>query len=222
MPETLQFDRTEGCFVGITIADCELHPTENILTLTNIFDEEFEGGRTLKFRISSATNPQGARPAGAWAIRSESMFGGVYQVVDGDSQPESFDAKAGVIWSELKVDNLKVFNTETNYIFTITTQHAIPPSGYLKIQLPPELVFDPEKTTKKSLNLLAFVEMTESYITFFFSQGYDTVAGPIQIELSNVRNPRSFRPSEGFIISTMDVNQFVIDQGGQDITVVNN
>lgn len=37
MPELLEFNRTEGCSVALTLCDCELAPDRNRLTLTNIF-----------------------------------------------------------------------------------------------------------------------------------------------------------------------------------------
>ena len=67
----------------MTSAKCELDASKNRITLTDIFDEVIEGGNILKFMIIQATNPSGARPAGPWAIRSESIFDGKYYAVDG-------------------------------------------------------------------------------------------------------------------------------------------
>ena len=40
------------------------------------------------------------------------------------------------------------------------------------------------------------------------------------MKFENIRTPRSFKPSSEFLIQTMSVEGFVIDQGGSDITVV--
>jgi hypothetical protein len=45
---------------------------------------------------------------------------------------------------------------------------------------------------------------------------------PIIISLLNVRNPRSFMPSQTFQIKTLDPDLFEIDVGGQDINLVMN
>lgn len=108
MPSLLNFDRDEGCSVVLTICDCELHPSKNELTLTNIFDTELAGGNLIKFTILQATNPQGSRPAGEWSIRSETPIDGKFYVVDGQTYAESFFALSGIIFSELTVDNLQV------------------------------------------------------------------------------------------------------------------
>lgn len=78
MPELLTFNRTAGCEVVMTVCNCSLAEDSNTLTLTNIFDKEFEGGTLLKFIILSATNPLGSRPAGPWSIRSEMPVNGVF------------------------------------------------------------------------------------------------------------------------------------------------
>ena len=45
---------------------------------------------------------------------------------------------------------------------------------------------------------------------------------PLQFSLLGVRNPRSFEPSSGFQIETLDDGKYKIDIGGQDINLVMN
>ncbi len=42
---------------------------------------------------------------------------------------------------------------------------------------------------------------------------------PIKLTIKNVQNTRSFQPSSNFYIATTDVNDFIIDAGGQDIII---
>ena len=74
MPEHLIFDQFKGCTVAYTAADCSLNAETNELTLTNVFKERTAGGTTLKFIISVADNPIGARYAGDWGARTEGVF----------------------------------------------------------------------------------------------------------------------------------------------------
>lgn len=214
MPPTLTFNQAEGCNVGITIADCSLDAANNILTLTNIFDDVFFGGQQLKFRISAATNPQGARPAGPWSIHSENLFDGNYEIVDGQTSPESFYAKPGNIWSTLSVDSLLTFDDQTVYEMEFETQHNIPPGGYLNVTLPDECFFDINLTEPQSLDQMDYINMTDKYVLFFFEAGHSVASNPLWARIDYIRNPRSFRPSTGFTVTTMDQNGYVIDAGG--------
>ena len=84
MPENLKFDQAKGCKVTYTAADCALDANKNELTLTNLFTERTAGGTVLKFIISSADNPVGARDAGNWGARTEMIYYGEYYAVDGN------------------------------------------------------------------------------------------------------------------------------------------
>ena len=102
MPENLKFDAAKGCTVTYTEADCELNAETNELVLKKVFKERTPGGTLLKFVISSADNPIGARDAGAWGARTEGWFGGQYYTIDGAEGGESFYAKPGFLKSTLE------------------------------------------------------------------------------------------------------------------------
>lgn len=95
MPELLTFNRTFGCQVVLTICDCSLDPVKNVLTLTNIFQTNLQGGNLIKFLILKAKNPVGSRDTGPWSVRTETPVNDVFYVVDGRTYPDSFFAKAG-------------------------------------------------------------------------------------------------------------------------------
>jgi len=112
------------------------------LTLTDIFTTRTPGGTILKFIISMADNPIGARYAGDWGARTESLFeDGKYFVVDGNSGGYSFDAKPGYIKSTLKYTESKTFMEKSEFKFTHETEHDVPEQGFLKIGLPVEMAF---------------------------------------------------------------------------------
>ena len=226
MPPTLIFDQSKGCTVALTIATCELDASTNTVTLTNIFDEKFEGGNILKFIIVKATNPSGAREAGPWSIRSESIFDGEYFVVDGFSSAESFYARSGTIESDVDYLNTLTFASGNTIDLDLSTEHNIPDEGYIKITLPKEMAFDEQVVAIQELvfvnDKLTFVNVTENSALFKLQSGHDFDNNPIEISLQGIRNPRSFAPTSGFVIQTMDKLGYIIDAGGQDLNVVMN
>lgn len=67
---------------------------------------------------------------------------------------------------------------------------------------------------------MEFVSITSTVLELKFVNGHKTDQNPIRMTLGKIRTPRSFRPSSEFLIQTMSVEGFVIDQGGSDIAVV--
>ena len=103
MPEFLIFDRGAGCTVTYTECDCAFGDDidKNTLLLTNCFNERTAGGSLLKFVISFANNPEGARYAGDWGARTEGIFESRYHIVDGNDNGYSFFALPGFVKSNL-------------------------------------------------------------------------------------------------------------------------
>lgn len=144
MPENLKFDQVKGCKVTYTAADCELNATTNELILTNLLSERTVGGTILKFIISAADNPIGARDAGKWGARTEAIYYGDYHIVDGNQDGESFFAKPGYIKSKLDYDTKLTFSDDSLFDFSFETEHDVPTNGYLKLTLPIEMNFPEE------------------------------------------------------------------------------
>ena len=69
-------------------------------------------------------------------------------------------------------------------------------------------------------NTMEFVSITSTVLELKFRNGHNTDQNPIRMALEKIRTPRSFRPSSEFLIQTMSVEGFVIDQGGSDLSVV--
>lgn len=97
----------------------------------------------------------GSRPAGPWAIRSEIPVNDVFYVVDGENYEESFFALSGTIFTSLELRNYEAYHLDTEYIFTINTEHNIPKQGRLRIEFPEESVIpDPSlvRTSKFTID----------------------------------------------------------------------
>ena len=144
MPENLKFDPRKGCTVTYTAADCELDAQNNILTLTNVFKERTPGGTILKFEISTADNPIGARDAGKWGARTEGWFSGQYYIVDGAEGGDSFYALPGYLKSTLEYKAEQTFSLDSELDFTFETEHNVPKDGFLRVTLPVEMAFPDE------------------------------------------------------------------------------
>lgn len=97
----------------------------------------------LKFIISAADNPIGARDAGTWGARTEGVFGGKYYTVDGNTGGKSFYAKPGFIKSTLDYKAEMTFSTDSEFDFAFETEHDVPKNGFIKLTLPIEMVFPP-------------------------------------------------------------------------------
>lgn len=98
----------------------------------------------MKFIISSANNPIGARDAGTWGARTEAIYYNEYYTVDGNDGGASFFAKAGYIKSQLKYDGRTTFSEGSVFDFTFETEHDVPRNGFITIKLPVEMAFPDE------------------------------------------------------------------------------
>lgn len=233
MPENLKFDPIKGCTVTYTAAVCKLLPETNELILSQVFAERTPGGSLLKFVISFADNPIGARYAGDWGARTEGIFDdGKYYIVDGNSSGYSFFAKPGYIKSTLGYTEKKTFMEGADADFTFETEHDIPVGGQLRVSLPVEMAFPPSvldaedpsyvmgpTATGSTDELIEFTEVTERYLLMTFPDGHLISRNPIELQMNDMRTPRSFRPSSEFLIETISDEGYVIDAGGTDITV---
>ena len=125
MPEHLIFNRQFGCSISYTPGQCTVHPTKNELTLSNVFKERTPGGTIIKFVVSFADNPRGARYAGDWGARTEGIFNGEYFIVDGNDNGRSFDALPGYILSTVSTDESMTFTEDASLDFTFETEHDV-------------------------------------------------------------------------------------------------
>ena len=155
MPKTLFFDAEKGCSVDLAFAKCAVDVNTNIITLTEIFRESFPGGTEIKFILKSATNPTGAREAGAWSIRTERPFEGKFYTVDRFESETSFYALPGYIKSNLVSEDSQTFVTNTKFDFKFVTEHNIPPGGFLYVRFPDEMQFPVDVVESQNLKFSA-------------------------------------------------------------------
>jgi len=106
------------------------------------------------------------------------------------------------------------YDTDTTYSFTCETEHNVPRDGMLMIKVPSDVLV----TDQVGSTGLTITNFTPTSVTFVLPAG-NSKDNKISFNLSGIRNPRSFRPSDNFIISTLDAEGFTIDQG-QDTYVV--
>ena len=156
--------------------------------------------------VLSATNPPGSREVGGWSIRTEVPVDGTWYTVDYNESPTSFFAKPGNINSKLEISNKMTYSADTTYSFNSVTEHDIPLGGRLLLDFPPEVAI----TEQVSSADLTIAEIVNNQIAFAMPTGYakDT---PLLFSVSGIRNPRSFKPTEAVVISSVDSEGFTID-----------
>ena len=237
MPLTLIFEG-DDCTIDKPLATCEVDPDTNIVTVTDLFTEVYQGGQKIKFTISKATNPTGSRAAGPWSVTTFRPYEGEYFIVDAGTADESFFAKPGYIRCELDYSVDLTFSDDTSFQFSFETEHDVPEDGYIRIELPDEMAFPDDIVENQSVNIeidakviieangeetvvknAVLEEITTRYALFQMPNGHLTLDNPIELSITGLRTPRSYRQSSAFLIETMTVDKFIIDAGGGDITV---
>jgi len=200
MPDLLTFDRAEGCQVVLTICDCAIDPVKNVLTLTNIFQTNLQGGNLIKFLILKAKNPVGSRETGPWAVRTETPVDSVFFVVDGRTYSESFFARAGQIFSTLAVNDQQVSSSATIFNFIIKTEHDIPRKGKIIVTFPEETFLSNEITL---VNFSDYKQQGNT-LTIAVEDGLPKLPAAHQFQVIKPKNNRSFAPSGAFYVATTD------------------
>ena len=118
------------------------------------------------------------------------------------------------------------------------TEHNVPEDGFIKIQLPVEMAFPDDTVESQNINIeidatvkidssgketvvkdARLEEITQTYALFQMPNGHLTDDNPIELSITGLRTPRSFRQSSEFVIETMTVEKYIIDAGGGDIFV---
>jgi hypothetical protein len=109
-----------------------------------------------------------------------------------------------------------------------TMQHNIPANGTISVILPGQMRFI--DFNAKSSNVSSYFNdpngklsdavMTNTSITFTVADGYNSTSDPaLTVTLLKALSPRSFKPSDGFNVTTFNPQGYSIDNGGSDITV---
>ena len=107
----------------------------------------------------------------------------------------------------------KTFDDQSVLNFQFETEHDVDVEGTLKVRLPIEMQFpaaavnaadDPSTVLSQFVESsvgVTLVEITSEHIILKFGTGYTTAKGQtFRLSLSNIRSPRSFRPSSEFLI----------------------
>jgi hypothetical protein len=213
MPTSIKFG--SSCTIELFKGTCSVDSSTSLVTITDMITTTLPNGSLIKLSVKSATNPNGSYESGPWSVYSEiKASNGVWYTVDKAESPTSFFAMPGYINSNLDLTSKTTFDTDTTYSFTCETEHNVPRDGMLMIEVPSDVLV----TDQVGSTGLTITKFTSTSVTFVLPAG-NSKDNKITFNLSGIRNPRSFRPSDNFIISTLDAEGFTIDQG-QDTYVV--
>jgi len=164
--------------------------------------------------------------AGPYTVTTEQPIGAKYYAIDEETSKDSFVALSGTIKNKLTVESYMT-SKSTNYNLEVSPEHGIPENGYIEVNLPKDLEFTKNEVFSDTRDSLNKAQMT------IFDQSKDRIIvkvltehkeenNPLRFSLLNIRNPRSYKPSKGFSIITLDTNKVRVDIGGQDINLVMN
>lgn len=103
---------------------------------------------------------------------------------------------------------------EAVYTLKFTLEDALPKSGYVQIDMPPEVVLSPSSTQSTgSCRDYTCWEVTGSSIKFLIQNGLPASQENV-LKIGGVTNPRSFKPSGEFLMTTLDIDGVAkIDDG---------
>ena len=112
-----------------------------------------------------------------------------------------------------------VVYSPTAYRFEMLLENPIPPRGYLQIDLPtqisiiggaPQCMVDGNPITC-SLIAAGGENQTIKLTGPFMDKAYGRADGPLNFEITNIRNPRSTRTTDAFIFRSFDAADQLID-----------
>ena len=231
LPKHISFDKRQGCSVSQLTGKCMV--TERIdgilkteIVISEFLENTFYGGDLIKFTVCCGRNPTGARQAGGYRVRTEQPIGGNYYAIDAETSPESFYAMSGTIKSEMTSSTYTTFEKAT-YTLSLWPEHGITQGGFLTVSLPPGSIFLDDQVFSSVRNandpdIFKLYNVSKDKIIVELQKEHLAMNNPLQFSLLGVRNPRSFEPSSGFQIETLDPGKYKVDIGGQDINLVMN
>lgn len=120
----------------------------------------------------------------------------------------SYTATTGLLSADknLSIDNPLNFAENTAYLFSFSEDSVVPKNGYLKIDFPANLVFNPNLTltTKTCATTTCTLFQNSSIIIKTTEQTNKSQS--VLVTLGGIKNPRSFMPSQTFIITSYDTD----------------
>lgn len=114
----------------------------------------------------------------------------------------------------IKIDNPQNGASKALYSFRFTMEDGLPESGFIQIDFPPDVVLLPSTTRSSgSCRDYTCIQVDDKSVKLFFPDGLpkDTVH---TLTVGGALNPRSYRPTGEFKITTYDIDGIhIIDEG---------
>ena len=133
---------------------------------------------------------------------------GEYYTVDTQTEPTSFTAIPGKISN---VGPIVIIDAENSmkyaqYNLKFITEDSLPTSGYVLVEFPPEIVLNPANTLSSGSCKKYFCsEVTENSVKFLILEGLKPLT-EYTLEIGGATNPRTFKPTGKFKITTLDIH----------------
>lgn len=105
---------------------------------------------SYKIALSNIANQLSAKDAGSWGIQTYYLnpLDKNFYLVDSIQLPKSFVTTTGLLSADksLSIENPLNYADNATYLFSFSEDSVVPKGGYLKIDFPPNLVFNPNVT----------------------------------------------------------------------------
>ena len=187
----------------------------NVLRVTNAFPTDYGTG-TIQFSMAGVTNPMTTRPTSAFSITlfSDSTF--LYSVSQNSTY--TISASPGVLTGSVAASSYVTGSTST-YTVTLTINDPIPAGGYVELYLPAELAYTGTSCSTVS-GFSSGAVCTVGTSSFNITNGFTAqFTGSLQIQINNLLNPPSTKPTSSFIIHTCS-GGYYIDWLSSGLTIV--
>lgn len=191
---------------------------ENVLLIPNVVPASatYNAGTKISYTLKGIKNQMSAKDAGSFTVKTLDLVKGAYYLVDEQTASTSFTASTGKINPVGEITMSDPTNSAKNveYSFKFTMDHDLPPSSYIRIQLPPEVTLTPSSVLSKGSCKVHFCsDVTKSSVDLLIKDGL--LRGSVHtFVIGGALNPRSFQPTGLFKIKTVDTDAVTpIDDG---------
>ena len=145
---------------------------------------------------------------------------GQYFVVDSQNVEKSYVATTGKVYPEgtIVIPNAQNNERANIYSFEFELEDELPKAGYIQIDMPESVKLSPSTTQSSgSCKDYTCIDATESTVIFLMQEGWKANTR-LTLRVGGITNPRSFKPTDKFTMTTLDTDQESQIDSGYDLT----
>lgn len=224
---------------SITSTDSDVLPSAlcvsdtSTLSIQNAFASSFSGNATISVEIPNVKNPSSTKPPAAFTIETrDNLKSNSGVVVDQSAAlflvtsltPGNINSGAAESSNVITAAN-PTAGAVTTYNFVFTIANSILQNGYLQVSFPKTVSVSSNSQLSDIVGFYTAPSITVDPIDgkITITNGFANASSPsnltLKFSISNITNPRSFAPSNGFTFTTYDADGYIIDQTSSSLSV---